>query len=1087
MNRSIFWRIVWKEYRLQRALWIAMAFLTLLIMGSVVTLAEGANDKTQTLFLIAACLPACYALGCGAMLFAGEHELGTYEFQRTYPVRATLVGCGKVAFGLTSIAAMFVTTVLLALAMNEWKLPEGLHEDLTSWSLPWPVFGVFAFGVFGTAALFSAWLKRVLMAAILGVFTFSLVAQIVACLIAGDNWYWDREQWAGLAVFLLAVVLWTTFFYLLLKQWLAAMFVGIPVAIVGSFLLAATVAGIPYNIRGEQFVAVGLILGVPLLANAWVLERRFLQRRMQAILAASHAKGKALLKTEARSDGASDGWRIFGRLVWLHWRQSCYMVTTMTALLAGLTIFIAWMDGGRLFGRGYPVNGDAQALAVLAFYLVLMGVPILGTCAFAGDQHRRSYRFLADRGVPPKLVWLSRQVIAVLIPGVVIGTILLLFSLLLAMIDSQFAAVAMTEVGVVNILVHSFAFLAISLLAGQFCSMFLRSSFLAGFFSIPLAVFLTGWCVLMSYWHISWLWSVIPIPIVLLVATRVRTADWLVERNTIRAWLKPLAVVILPMIAVLLAVPLYRVYQIPAVGLGLLLSDYTRPMTEEEKATFDLYVEANGHFVERKANEEPPEEPSRGERIQSSEAAGVEGMVSDASSAVNDEDEVPDSSRPASQEAAVVAPSKSAAGAASVIHPAGKEKPASDDAEKLTPNDIAWLDANQETIALAIKASRGKLFVPVSENPPKLPEYWRLYTLLAKSAMRLESEGKLDDALECRLANVRMSGEFENNLRWSSGSIASYADLAHWAAKPNQTPERILAALHALEQCKVTVPRHHVVQDYVSLRAALSSVKGFSQSKMYDARKRIPMTTTIWLHLPWERLRALRLLDCLICSDLAMLYEFGDYSVGTDVRPTRGQQQWWQQQEDLPWAIQKGINVPPLNSCEYIGWYLALETKRHYVVRLAVHRSTCTALALAAWRLQHGALPKTADELLDACNKKLPIDPYSGEPFQYFPDGLPVTLQPRASASCFYVDPILRRQIPAATPLLWSPGQYVLFNRPTGLDANAGEKHKIDPAHCRIYTREGWDRSPQSELELWNAGWAIPIPMPPMASETKMP
>ena len=32
MNRSIFWRLVWKEYRLQRPLWIAMAVLTVVLM-----------------------------------------------------------------------------------------------------------------------------------------------------------------------------------------------------------------------------------------------------------------------------------------------------------------------------------------------------------------------------------------------------------------------------------------------------------------------------------------------------------------------------------------------------------------------------------------------------------------------------------------------------------------------------------------------------------------------------------------------------------------------------------------------------------------------------------------------------------------------------------------------------------------------------------------------------------------------------------------------------------------------------------------------------------------------------------------------
>ena len=36
MSLSIFWRLVWKEYRLQRALWLAMALLTVLLQLLVV-------------------------------------------------------------------------------------------------------------------------------------------------------------------------------------------------------------------------------------------------------------------------------------------------------------------------------------------------------------------------------------------------------------------------------------------------------------------------------------------------------------------------------------------------------------------------------------------------------------------------------------------------------------------------------------------------------------------------------------------------------------------------------------------------------------------------------------------------------------------------------------------------------------------------------------------------------------------------------------------------------------------------------------------------------------------------------------------
>ena len=97
MNRSIFWRLVWKEYRLQRALWIAMAVLTVLAQFAVVAYESCQLQLGMApLYLIAVALPSLYALGCGATLFAGEHEADTYEFQRSLPVHALSVFVGKI-------------------------------------------------------------------------------------------------------------------------------------------------------------------------------------------------------------------------------------------------------------------------------------------------------------------------------------------------------------------------------------------------------------------------------------------------------------------------------------------------------------------------------------------------------------------------------------------------------------------------------------------------------------------------------------------------------------------------------------------------------------------------------------------------------------------------------------------------------------------------------------------------------------------------------------------------------------------------------------------------------------------------------
>ena len=100
---------------------------------------------------------------------------------------------------------------------------------------------------------------------------------------------------------------------------------------------------------------------------------------------------------------------------------------------------------------------------------------------------------------------------------------------------------------------------------------------------------LAAWWGLMLFWHVNWLWSVLPIPLALLLATRLRTANWLLERNTLRAWLLP---------GLVLAGSHRRAPDgRPALSRlpdsrrrpRLLVAEYDGPMTPEERATLDLY------------------------------------------------------------------------------------------------------------------------------------------------------------------------------------------------------------------------------------------------------------------------------------------------------------------------------------------------------------------------------------------------------------------------------------------------------------------------------------------------------------------
>ena len=95
---------------------------------------------------------------------------------------------------------------------------------------------------------------------------------------------------------------------------------------------------------------------------------------------------------------------ILGRLVWEHWRQSARFVVAALAVVAVLLMGIVARWRVSEF-RGYHVGfKDDPIIFFLGVLPVLACLPLLGLSAFLPDQWRNSYRFLADRGVPPKHV-----------------------------------------------------------------------------------------------------------------------------------------------------------------------------------------------------------------------------------------------------------------------------------------------------------------------------------------------------------------------------------------------------------------------------------------------------------------------------------------------------------------------------------------------------------------------------------------------------------------------------------------------------------------------------------------------------------
>ena len=164
------------------------------------------RDSTPILFWLALGLPASYCLGCGATLFAGEQEGGTYEFQRGLPVRAWLVFAAKMVFALVSAALMFALLWLLATWLSGWTL----HPVKEFRPLPvLQVLSLFGLQVFLWATLFSLLMTRVLPAAILGVMAASVTVQIMADWVSpgfSTNRYWLITPHCAVIAAVLALV-----------------------------------------------------------------------------------------------------------------------------------------------------------------------------------------------------------------------------------------------------------------------------------------------------------------------------------------------------------------------------------------------------------------------------------------------------------------------------------------------------------------------------------------------------------------------------------------------------------------------------------------------------------------------------------------------------------------------------------------------------------------------------------------------------------------------------------------------------------------------------------------------------------------
>lgn len=531
MNARIVWRVMWKEYRALRGLWIAAAAASWMSQLAVLALSREAS-WFGVAFGAALITPVFYALGAAAASFAGEREEGADRFLTSLPLSVAPLVTGKMLFLLLSTLAIVPAVALVAAVSAWWPQAEYFDADLYFIWAP-AVLEVIAWGL-----LFSLLGRSVMQAAFLG----GLVA-------AGS----------------VSIALWLT----------NDVVDQVDVEQYGNALLA-------------RLTIVGIVLLVDLtLAQHWLrgavgeqpLGRQISLSKVRAVWPTFLARATRPLR-----------WQ--GRLAWLAARQSAGAFALAIVLPIALATLIPLGDHARRYSE-WSSAGETEIHVLwegtLAFIALLVG------CAmFSGDQRERGYRCLAEQGANARSIWCSRQMIGVAALFVGIAAWHLAWWLgpmsRLGPI-SQFAAEegGRYVIGWHGITARECALVAIAYGVGQAMSLLFRSSIVGTLVSVMAIAPFYLWYRLTTHFALPSIGTLWPLAAGLLATTAVFLPRWLIDRRGPTTWLRTGGTFGLFAGGVLAMVPELRLAEAPDEPIAFDVAAFRATLNGEARETAKMY------------------------------------------------------------------------------------------------------------------------------------------------------------------------------------------------------------------------------------------------------------------------------------------------------------------------------------------------------------------------------------------------------------------------------------------------------------------------------------------------------------------
>ncbi len=896
-------RLFWKEYRTQRSLWLAM-----LVLGIVpqillrLTIGEAA-PRVGLVWAMAGVLPILFVIGSTAILFAGEREERTVDWLLNLAVPPQWTLLAKWTFLLVSTLALAATLSVSALLLvwtgpgmaesERWR-GQDYQDEMVVFRWMMVFAGVFLWGVLG-----------------------SLVSRRVMTAVPASGFLW-------LMTFVVPVI------------WFPSL--------LGFRFVDPKHPHVQDRVATLAFVAVGianLVLGW-LWCQGRYLDATVLDNVGLNIAARwNRLRGRtaAKMRVPKRLEFDSPWRREWQRLVWQERYRDRYHRNLL--YLGWMVSLVLAVLGGR--------NGDDIMPLILPLIVVLPMV--MGVLGFRYDGEGHPMRFLSNRGVEGRFLWMAKHAVwlprAMWIPFLIWLVAGLMQLLLPRQIPTapdshlleNFSLLRTYPVGML-------AFVLLSYGCGHLGAILFRRTIMAIVVGLTASLLATFWLLLAVTLKVPLWWSVGGLVVWIYSVTLLVIPSWLIERP-LPGRLQRLVAYTVPPVLLIVAWAAWRAYEIPGFHPNLLSS----------KQSFERINTANVH--KEQVGLAPVQITSYDQQLLDRLALLMGGF--------NREQDF------------VLGLHRGGLAAADPHQPA-------DPVEAFWHNNEPRLKELLEITSNARGSSASRWLEFARPSAAMMPQQ-----LLLVEAGRLRTrEGRLDEALQYYLASLRLASFWATDsgvstrLEAQQQQLLTLDGIIQWASHPDQNGEKLRLARRRLQtefelfpSINQTLVAEHR-GDLVALEETIQ--QGARWSRGPESAWQL-FTIDYFRFLPWEKVRAKRWLeqelldrDQLAKDILGMLREPG-VDVGRRF-----------DQIELYHLIEQIVDKSYWQSTTPLVYMMG--SKRDQIASMLIDgevavRESLLALSLLAWKQDHNRWPDTLVESLDRWPTVTAIDPWCGQTFQY--------------------------------------------------------------------------------------------------------